>query len=399
MLDVRALTSDARPVLDAVVATADGVVRRWRPRQVNHRPGRSTTVLHDVTVSWSGGPARQEQVVLHASRAPRPGIEPVAITDDGSVLSAWRVPHDPALPGMAAAVDVERMRCLLADLELPAAGPITTRLRAYRPLRRAVIEVTAPGARLFCKVVPPASAEALHRRHRLLEGAVPVPRSAGWSDDGVVVLEAAPGRTLRDALLTSRGPLPPPAAVVALLDRLPSSLLDLPGAPSPLDRVCDHAALLADVLPPARPRLDELVDALGPNGLDDPVVPTHGDLYEAQLLVDGGRVVGLLDVDGAGAGHRIDDLANLLGHLAVLDGDRPRALGRRVIATVDGLPGIDPAALRRRVAAVVVGLATGSFRVQQQDWPKHTLARLDTATAWLRSAGRAAERGLTNASR
>ncbi len=98
----------------------------------------------------------------------------------------------------------------------------------------------------------------------------------------------------------------------------------------------------------------------------------HGDLYEAQLLLAGGDVVGVLDVDGAGAGQRIDDLANLLGHLAVLGHHGYR----RELAA--GLP-VAPADLATRVAAVVLGLATGPFRVQSRGWPQATEARLALA--------------------
>src|SRR5699024_12286961 len=51
-----------------------------------------------------------------------------------------------------------------------------------------------------------------------------------------------------------------------------------------------------------------------------PVVPTHGDLYEAHILVNPvtGRVQHILDVDGAGPGYRVDDYACFIGHLTVL---------------------------------------------------------------------------------
>ncbi|WP_341854822.1 hypothetical protein [Brachybacterium sp. GPGPB12] len=44
----------------------------------------------------------------------------------------------------------------------------------------------------------------------------------------------------------------------------------------------------------------------------------HGDFYEAQVFVQDGRVVGLLDIDTVGPGRRADDLACLLAHLSVL---------------------------------------------------------------------------------
>ena len=50
----------------------------------------------------------------------------------------------------------------------------------------------------------------------------------------------------------------------------------------------------------------------------------HGDFYESQLLVDGGSVAGLLDVDTAGRGARIDDWSTMLAHLVLLEHVLPR---------------------------------------------------------------------------
>lgn len=94
----------------------------------------------------------------------------------------------------------------------------------------------------------------------------------------------------------------------------------------------------------------ELVDA----GDAGAVVATHGDLHDANLLLDvdtagESAVVGLLDVDTAGPGHRVDDLACLLGHLSVLPVIAPE-VHRRVPAaiarwTADFETRVDPVAL------------------------------------------------------
>jgi hypothetical protein len=102
-------------------------------------------------------------------------------------------------------------------------------------------------------------------------------------------------------------------------------------------------------------------------------------------LVDAGTVVGLLDVDTAGRGARIDDCATLLAHLVLLEHVLPRP-GTVVHYRRD----VEAALLRRwpagqlrpRVAAVLLGLATGPFRVQQTGWPSRTDERLALAEAW-----------------
>src|SRR5690606_22274930 len=95
-----------------------------------------------------------------------------------------------------------------------------------------------------------------------------------------------------------------------------------------------------------------------------PLAPTHGDLHEANLLVEQGVVVGLLDVDSVGPGHRVDDLACLLGHLSVLPALAPHvhrhvpAALPRWVAEFDAV--VDPAALRARAGAVALSLVAGA---------------------------------------
>ncbi len=116
-------------------------------------------------------------------------------------------------------------------------------------------------------------------------------------------------------------------------------------------------------------------------------MPVHGDFCESQLLVDGGVVTGLLDVDTAGRGHRIDDWATMLAHLVLLERvlPRPRTVVRHRAEVEAALLRRWPAAqLRPRVAAVLLGLATGPFRVQQADWPARTEERIALAEAWAR---------------
>ena len=82
-----------------------------------------------------------------------------------------------------------------------------------------VVEVRGPGLRLFLKVVRPGLAEGLHERHRLLRAAgLPVPRSLGWTEDGLLVLEALVGRSLR-AQLRAGAPAVDGDRVVGVVDR------------------------------------------------------------------------------------------------------------------------------------------------------------------------------------
>jgi aminoglycoside phosphotransferase len=371
------LGPEARDILAVAVDAAGGRLDGWRARQITHQPGHSTLVQYRAEVTWPDGRQTAETVV--AATGARIPSGAAVLDDGGTRVAVWRWPHDPSLPGLAAALDRRHVgRLLGCDPE----DPVHLRVCAYRPGRRAVVEATGRRNRLFLKVVRPATVEGLHRTHRALAAHVPVPDSLGWTDDGVVVLPALPGRTLRDALRAGR-PVPAPGAVADLLDRLPAELAAGPYRRSTVAGARHQAAILTATFPAGRTRVEDVLAAIEARSLaDHPVVPVHGDLYEAQLLVDDrGRITGLLDVDTAGAGARADDLANLCAHLAVL-------------ALVTDPPGpvrryLDQAAwgadddLRTRIAAAVLGLATGPFRVVEAGWERATVRRLDLAASWL----------------
>jgi hypothetical protein len=381
------LGEGATGLLAAAVDAAGGAMRSWTPRQVTHRPPRSTVVQYRVDVAWPGGRESTETIVAATRDRIPPGA---AVLDDGTTqVAVWRWPVDPSLPGLAAALDRDRVAALLDDLGLDG-GTVQLRVRAYRPGRRAVIEATGRRGRLFLKVVRPATVEALHRAHRSLAADLPVPDSLGWTDEGVLVLSGLPGRTLRELLRSGSSTLPRPAAVEALLDRLPAELTAGPRRRDLLTAAEHHAVGIASALPSLRARVDGLLADLHTRELlDHDVVAVHGDLYEAQLLVDDGRITGLLDVDTAGAGYRIEDIANFCAHLSVLAlvTARPKVINRYGAELLRHAEGrFDRRDLRCRIAAAVIGLATGPFRVLEPHWPQATARRLDLAAEWLDSA-------------
>jgi aminoglycoside phosphotransferase (APT) family kinase protein len=119
------------------------------------------------------------------------------------------------------------------------------------------------------------------------------------------------------------------------------------------------------------------------------LVAVHGDFHASQLLIDRGQIVGLVDVDTAGVGERVDDLAGILGQLATLGitAENPGAIkAYNAVLLTEFSRHVDGTSLRRRVAAVILGLATGPFRVQLADWPTATGRRIRLALRWLESA-------------
>ena len=283
------------------------------------------------------------------------------------------------------------MQALLASYGVQA-GPLELVLRSYRPRRRAVVEVRGAGLRLFVKVLRPTRVAALHHRHRLLHDAgVPVPRSLGWTDDGMLVLGALPGRDLRSVLRTAAA-APASGELIALLDGLPVDVCALPRRASWTDNVAHYAAVVGSALPVEADRAARLARQIAARLEPAPAgdEPTHGDFYETQILLSGSLVTGLLDVDTVGPGRRVDDLACLLAHTALLARIEPghaastSALTERL--RVEFGRHVDPVELRTRVAGVLMSLATGPHRVQEPDWRGATSARLDLVQRWLEDA-------------
>jgi aminoglycoside phosphotransferase (APT) family kinase protein len=151
-----------------------------------------------------------------------------------------------------------------------------------------------------------------------------------------------------------------------------------------------YAEVIAGVLPAMADRARRIAAAVDHDTPEGPDVPIHGDFYESQLMVAGGEVTGLLDIDTAGLGERLDDAACLLAHLSVLAQICParageiNELGSRLERRLS--QDLDRAALARRTAAVVLSLATGPHRVQEPGWPQHTEQRIALAERWIEFA-------------
>ncbi|MDQ3716329.1 MAG: aminoglycoside phosphotransferase family protein, partial [Actinomycetota bacterium] len=383
------LGGEAQGPLSALIETASGELLSFRPRQVTHQPatpgGRSSTIVqYAAQVRWAGGQVASETLVMATGgRIPR---RAAVVDGDGVRVGIWRWPFDPDLPGLASAVDADTVSALLADLGM-GGGTVRLTVRAYRPGRRAVIEASGTRGRVFLKVVRPHRVEALHDQHRLLARHLPVPHSYGYSTDGILVLQALYGGSLRGALTGSAVPLPDAGALQGLLDQLPAELAETQIRGDHLGRAAHYADVVAGCLPDERTRLDELLGHLARvDPGDHPTVAVHGDFYEGQILVNRGRVSGLLDVDTAGAGHRIDEWATVLAHLSVLGMLHPKArrikrYGAQLLAGAETR--YSAGELRPRISAAVLGLATGPFRVLLPRWPEQTRQRIALAEQWL----------------
>lgn len=389
------LTGDsARELMVTVLAATGGTLLGWSTIQVDHQPGRGTTACYSARVRLPDGSVTRERLGACSGRLPA-GV--ARLSDGRTEIGMWRFPFDPELPALPAAFDPGEMRQVLDGVGLgTGGGAVRLRVRAYRPRRRAVIEVSAgPGHTVFVKVVRPHHAQPLHERHRLAIGSrVPVPTPLGWTDDGLVVLSALPGRTLRHEL-AGEGPVSlDPDGVVAVLDALPSRLATGERRRTWGQKAPQYADVITAAVPDLAPRARAVAAAVDHDAPEGPDASVHGDFYESQLMVHRGRISGLLDIDTAGRGERLDDAACLLAHLAVLADMRPHRaevinrLGSRLERRF--ARDLDRAALARRTAAVVLSLASGPHRVQEPNWQAHTASRIALAERWLAFAATSA---------
>jgi hypothetical protein len=398
---------EAEGILAAAVSALGGELRSCRAGQVDHRPGRGSTVAYDAQVDWPEHGVRHEVIAASAGLPTDPTSPGVVVVSDGELdVAVWCFPNDPDLPALASAQDAGAVVALLRDLGAPVeeGAAVELLVRSYRPRRRAVVEVRVTGEgdltrALFLKVCRPEAIERVHGRHVLLRDAgVPVPQSWGWTASGLLLLAALTGESLRSAVCRDGVAAVDVDDLVGVLDRLPRALVDLPRRRSWTDGVRHYAGVLTAAVPDEARRIAALADGIEERSrTDEPVVATHGDFYEAQLLVSGGRLSGVLDVDTAGPGRRSDDLACALAHIEVLaqiadrsgDPEGARVLGEVTetwLERFDRDPLVEPRSLRARTAGVLFSLATGPQRVQETGWPETTSARLDLVERWVARA-------------
>ena len=381
-----------RSLLSTATRAAGGRLISARLRSVHHRPQRSRSVVHEATLEVEGQ-RREVLLVTHVDMRSFPDGAFV-LAADGVAVAVWRFPFDPYLPGLPSAISPERVRELLDQLGA-APGPVTLRTRAYRPTRRAVVEVRldgpVSGRLLYCKVLPPPRARSVARRHRQLAAAgLPVPRLIGVAEEqGIVALEALGGPTIAEAL-RARAPVPEPDALVALSQRFAGSGVRGSRDPRAFADPVRHVGLLADLLPARAAEIAVL--AAEAADLSAPLVGVHGDLHPGQLLLGpDGAITGVLDVDGSGRGYLVHDAGNLIAHLEAtgdLDGSittAAHAYAGGVQAAYAEVVGAD--ALARATAASWIGLATSAHRAQEPGWRQQVEDRIDRAAQLLGQVG------------
>ncbi len=376
--------------------TVDGVERKSVQRR-----GRDLSIVFRTKLRRDGAERTSTVVVHHSANRVPDGTTTFVV--GGLRVHVWRYPSDPYLPGLHRATSRRKVLELLAELGSPrpdvAIDQVELTRRVYRPTRRAVVQVDldTPGGseRVFVKVLgdrDPAKMAArtgeLARHHRVLAARLPVPALVGVREDqGILAIENVPGRTLRQSILDG-DPAPTPSEVAGLAITLAGIEVESTSNPVRYADPTRHAKVIGGVLPDEARRVQRLVQECEVRG---PLVTVHGDFHDGQVLIHEGRISGLIDVDGVGAGHLAHDAGRMIAYVESI-GDIDRADGPTVQAWSQGLQDafsdhVDEETLGRATAAAWIALATGPHRRQQLEWEAATRRRLDHAQRWLETIG------------
>ncbi|WP_336707587.1 phosphotransferase family protein [Oerskovia sp. USHLN155] len=387
----------AGDLLEAALAIDHVTLGSWRVHQVHARPGAEVSVGYEVTVRGETDgartpPGRPEYLVATTADLPPDVVERrgiLRLVDGEQTVHVWRHPVDPLLPGLATACDPAVLTDRWRSLDPHAPLVLGLDLVTYRPLRRAVLRARTTDGDVYLKVVRPDRVTDLRIRHDLflvaeaapmgytLSAPPAAPRVLASLGEGILVLAARPEETLASAIASTPRHEQPltidPHELLRALVALPQDAALLERRVAWAERSEHYARAAVGRLPGHTGRIEALERSLRRIVADrdpGPVVATHGDFYEANVLLVGGagcrRVAAVLDVDTLGPGHRIDDLACMTGHLAVLE-----TLAPQVYPGVQGLvdrclavfgEATDPIGLRARSAGVVLSLLPGAPR-------------------------------------
>ncbi|MDO4718671.1 MAG: hypothetical protein Q4B08_14055, partial [Propionibacteriaceae bacterium] len=230
-----------------VLRLSPGHEIRFTLERRHHRPGLDDGAVFRVEAGGS------ERFVILTTAA----------LDDRHATSApgvygWVHPHDPRLTGLPFASDPAQVGAWLGETEVRLSTV------SYRPLHRCVLKVRGSRTR-YLKVLAPANADALLRRHSILREISP--RAIPAPAPGAVLLEGVDGHSLADSYVSWHrhgGQMPAWSSLSGLLDSLPDEVLALPARRAWSDRLDFYAAAARTMLPERVAEIDDLQRRLQP---------------------------------------------------------------------------------------------------------------------------------------
>lgn len=374
----------------ALTGVSDTPVRgfRFRTDATHFRAHRDVSIGYQVWSTTPDGTEVEQYLVVTTARVKGDGV--VRIANDEYSFRVWQHPQDPVLESTAAAYDPTTVQTWLQRMGNP--GPVRELSSlVYRPMRRAVLRATTDTNTYFVKVQRPRRHLQYVERMAVLAPADVTAPILSVPAPGVCISAATPGTSLAHALAAwsmEDAVEPEPASLVDLLDRIPSGVMNFDARSDWDAELIAHAEGARVTLGSHDREVSDIVSAVREGyrrGDRGPVVPTHGDFYEANIFTIDGRASSFIDTDAVGPGHRAADFACLMAHLVVLP-DLSSTHYRRLPELLPGWQAhfeqlVDPVAFRARVAATVLSLINGSG-------PEQARARLAIAEQWAGSITR-----------
>lgn len=356
------------PALPALATTLSGEAARWalgaaatqiRPHYVRYKPGVSVVV--GARVERADGGSEAVQVV-----AMRPGegkLQKIAALEGatGDTVRGIAVVPDAAdrdLPGIA----VARSRHPEAEVAV------------YKPGRRWVAICRA--CRVVVKVHRPAVADVAVRAHALVAAGLPTARIVR-SDvaRGIVetaFVEGVPLDALRRADgAAARAGERAAGGALAALHASPAGDADDLAAWRTLrrDELEGAAAAVAAILPDLAPRAAHVARrVLAVIGRRDALARIHGDFSADQVIVQDDGGVAIIDLDRAGIGDPLHDLATWAADGLAAGAAPGAALGDVGEGYRAAQGGEDQPDLRMLAAGALLQRAVEPFRLRRPEW-------------------------------
>jgi hypothetical protein len=237
---------------------------------------------------------------------------------EGALIELTRGETGPRWLDVAA--DAAGVRDRIEDFHVGAAGSICASVE-LRSGERAILRVAGAGS----VADPGHAAEVLERLVPL--GLPSVPRLLGQGTEGLAAW------TL-ESLLPGR---PPTRVTPALVETTAAFCAALPRRAEPPAALAEHLGAMAAAMPDLAGPLEELRSRAAPVVARLPAVLAHGDLWDSNLLVDGGGLTGVVDWD---AWHPSGVPGADLLHLVAVA--RSRAEGRTFAELMPHRPWRDP---------------------------------------------------------
>ncbi|MGO3147256.1 MAG: phosphotransferase [Leucobacter sp.] len=301
-----------------------------------HVNGDGFTQAYETKLEAPDGSVITQIVYLETSPIRNTREDVLVFRDDesGDEVSVWLYPRDPALPALPTAVYPKAAGVILQKMGVDLSS-IALDLVAYRPGKRAVVRAQTDNGTVYIKVVRPVTITHLHALYQdWSDEGLPVPKTLGWTEDGLLGFEALPGvpaldviERLDDTFFDS---------VIELVQRYNQTESMSPARTSLAERrdwyvrrVVARHPLLAERIHALSRKIDSALlnsarldshEELNSTIKDSRSLTIHGDLHLGQVFVDPTdprQVTGVLDIDTAGAGDPADDAAAMLAHLLV----------------------------------------------------------------------------------